>query len=266
MPERGCGSRQQGGVYLCVESSFFGFSIEHFLVDPPTPWEGGQLRAPMLVVGQDDVKHVVLGVGKEFYPYVPDFVEEARVLGVSKRIPYNFDWSQLTPGRSKLLLAHSRAIPTFPFAVEPWCPWERCTFTHMGGRSGPCPTHTAKAKEPHAPELGNLWSLSALQSHGKVHTVGKGGIVHELHGGKVTVTTPSVSYDVPFPRDFPYRKRKADVFRGIPPDIDRLTYEAGIVLRFTQFHTEFVNRKGAAPKDLAERVEKAGFKMAVVPE
>jgi len=120
--ERGCGLRAENALYAVCGTSPYGKPIEHFLVDPPTEWRGGRLRAPMLVADKRGVNHILLGVGARYYPFVPDFVEEVRRLGASKRIPDDFDLTKLTPGRSKMVLIHPRAIPQFKFNVKTVCP------------------------------------------------------------------------------------------------------------------------------------------------
>ena len=117
-----CGDRVEGGVYVAIGTSDFGLSIEHFMVDPPIPWKGPQLRAPMVVSDSKGVKHILLGIGKNFYPTVPSFIDEARAMGVSKRLPRDFKPEGLTPGQSKLILVHPKAVPQFPYKVEYKCP------------------------------------------------------------------------------------------------------------------------------------------------
>ncbi|MBE0427970.1 MAG: hypothetical protein IBX72_15185 [Nitrospirae bacterium] len=105
---RGCGSRQPGGLYVCCGLSPKGKPIEHFLVDPPVPYEYGSFRSPVLIE-KEEVNHILLWVGAEYYPYVTDFIEETRRFGVSKRIPKNFPIEKLTRG-SMMFLVHPEAI------------------------------------------------------------------------------------------------------------------------------------------------------------
>lgn len=117
-----CGSRTEDSLYACIETSPLGLPVEAFLVDPSLPWKGPQLRAPMIIADSKGVKHVFLGIGKQYYPTVPSFVDEAGIKGVSKRLPRDFDPEGLTPGQSKLILIHPKAIPRFPYNVEYTCP------------------------------------------------------------------------------------------------------------------------------------------------
>lgn len=112
----------EGGLYACVGTSALGLPIENFLVDPPLPWKGPQLRAPMVISDSKGVKHILIGVGQKYYPDVPSFIDEARTQGVSKRLPRDFKPEGLTLGQSKLILAHPKAVPRFPYKVEYTCP------------------------------------------------------------------------------------------------------------------------------------------------
>ncbi|MBU2722906.1 hypothetical protein [Acidithiobacillus ferridurans] len=109
---RGCGSRVKGGVYLCTGLSKHGSPIEAFLIDPVPPFKGEPFRAPILMEDpqQNGIYHAVVWVGAEFYPSLVDYVEETRVKGASRRIPSGFDFSKLTPGKSRMIFVHPRAF------------------------------------------------------------------------------------------------------------------------------------------------------------
>ena len=192
MVVRGCGSRVEGGVYVCADTSPFGKPIYAFLVDPVIEWRGPKvLRSPMIIEDRNGVNHLVLGVGVKFYPYIPDYVEEARVYGVSKRVPRNFDFSVLTPNRSRLLLVHRRAIPTFRYEVErPWCP-KSIVDKHR------C--------------VGDLWALSSLDFVTEKHE-----LLGETGDGFVKVKTPSVEYTVSKAYANSKPTYKAGIFLMIP--------------------------------------------------
>ena len=108
MAKRGCGYRIEGGLYLCCGMSLFGQPIEEFLVDPSMLTDLQPSRAPQLVEHTGGIYHVVIWVGEAFYPLVPDFIEEARKLGISRRVPKGFDFSKLGP-QSRMILAHRKA-------------------------------------------------------------------------------------------------------------------------------------------------------------
>ena len=110
---RGCGSRVVGGVYAEVKTGDEGIPIEAFLVDPPSPVDAqalGLTDKGVRLVQLGDTWHVFDIVGEKHYPYVADFVEEGRRMGVSRRLPSNLDFSKIDPEKSRLVLLHRRAI------------------------------------------------------------------------------------------------------------------------------------------------------------
>jgi hypothetical protein len=125
---RGCGTREPGGAYLAVPLGPDGKPIEHFLIDPPFVVDANALGlAPVgtTMIERDEVTHVLDVVGREHYPTVAEFIEEATRLGVSRRISGTADFSRLGP-RSRLLLLHAHAdIANAPqFASTRRCPSE----------------------------------------------------------------------------------------------------------------------------------------------
>lgn len=225
MTERGCGTRPDDSLYACVDASASGKDITFFLVDPVVAWNGPKtLRAPMIVQDRQKIKHVIMGVGKAWYPFVPDFVEEAQKMGVSKKLPRNFDLSGSTPGKTKLLLMHPRAIANFPFKID----------------YVKCPKGIEK---PHNC-IGALWHLSALKDFGDKHHVER-----DYEVLMVKITTPSVSYYVSEP---------------IKPKEHVENYQAGVFLAFQNWHFEYVNRKRRVPSKLSERIKDAGFRLDVM--
>src|SRR5205823_14400296 len=118
---RGCGYRQPGRAYFAVPLAPGGRPVEEFLIDPPVVIEDaarlGLTSVGMGVFERDGVTHVVDIVGREHYPTVAEFVDEARRLGVSRRAPRTIDYAQIT-AQSRLLLAHthltSRTQPSSP--------------------------------------------------------------------------------------------------------------------------------------------------------
>lgn len=231
--QRGCGSRSANSLYVCADTSIFGKDLYFFLVDPPVPWRGSQLRAPMLIEDGKNLNHLALGIGKSFYPYVSDFVEEGRRMGISKKVPRNYDLSGLTPGKSRLLLIHPRAIPQFKYALSKfWCPKD---------------IHEHILRENEFPGcIGDLWSLSGLSSHPRTLKHGNPHLVVEIPETDVSqnhirIETPSCHYVVNKP------------LSAKEPQL----YSSGIILMFPRFHFEWVGDK--APDPLKKRMEKAGF-------
>lgn len=122
---RGCGYRREGKAYITSATSPWGMPIEHFLVCPPfVVYEDQFGIAPQGISvvdaawrGQPGVYDAFDWVGMEHYPWVPDFVEEARNFGTSRLPQPNFPFHMLTED-SRHFFLHSRAAivdPTLPF-------------------------------------------------------------------------------------------------------------------------------------------------------
>lgn len=246
MPTRGCGERKEGGLYLTVPLSPYGKPVEAFLVDPVIPWTGGTLRGPeMFNLPDEQVKHVVLGVGASFYPYCPDYVEETRVMGISKRVSLNIDLSGLVPGESRLLLMHPKAIPEFVYVIP--------AFGQMIPKGADKNPECPKGKVEAHLCVGDLWPLSVMdppnQSSDKhsITTYMETGSEVQRH----TITTPSTKYVVSLDGQV---QRHGDEF------------SAGIFLKFPYFTFEFVSKSGNVPRKVAEKFEASKFDLSVVPE
>jgi hypothetical protein len=141
-PERGCGYRTQGGLYLEVPLSPFGRPVEDFLICEPIQPTFDLPVQGQLPFWKRDTLHLLDWIGQCFYPNVADWIEETRVLGVSSKVSIQLadrtagnetDLSvleALTPD-SRLYFAHPRAylhniqayIRALTFTDEPWkCP------------------------------------------------------------------------------------------------------------------------------------------------
>ena len=115
---RGCGERKAGDLYLCVGQSEGGKPIEHFMLDPPIPWHKGHFQGCELFTRSDGIVDIIMWVGAEHYPFIPDFIEEARHHGISKKIPRSGDYSMLTPFKSTLMLVHPRCIHNVQYNLK----------------------------------------------------------------------------------------------------------------------------------------------------
>ena len=112
MPERGCGRRTKGGVYAECPLSPFGTPIEAFLVEPPIEIDRQSLGLSEIgvkLLDKDGITNIYDWVGERFYPNVADFVEEVRVMGLSRRLPRTLDFARITQ-RSRIVLIHRRAM------------------------------------------------------------------------------------------------------------------------------------------------------------
>ena len=110
---RGCGTRQQGGIYAETGLAPEGVLIEFYFIDPPKPYEI-EHKVGVELVELDGVTHVMDWIGEGHYPYVADFIEEVRNFGLSRRLPRSLDFSKLDH-RSKIICVHARAIITNRF-------------------------------------------------------------------------------------------------------------------------------------------------------
>lgn len=96
---RRCGNRIQGGVYIELPLSKYGEPIESFICDPAiivTADLAVPERGVVLRTGPGGQQMLLDYIGENNYPNVLDFIEEVRTQGLSRRIPENFDFSQLT--------------------------------------------------------------------------------------------------------------------------------------------------------------------------
>ena len=127
---RGCGSRKKGGIYAETLLSAKGRPLEDFLFDPPLllPLEelGVTPRGVKIFTAPDGATHILDWVGERYYPYVADFVEEVRRMGMSRRLPRTLDFSRLD-SRSRVILIHARAwienaAEYFAAMGQPWPP------------------------------------------------------------------------------------------------------------------------------------------------
>ena len=124
---RGCGYRQPGGAYFAVPLGPGGRPIEEFLIDPPVviddPARLGLASVGVTLIERDGVTHVIDIVGREHYPTVAAFIDEARRLGISRRAPRTIDFARITQA-SRLLLAHPHAdiANAAEFPCEARCP------------------------------------------------------------------------------------------------------------------------------------------------
>jgi hypothetical protein len=122
---RGCGEREPGGVYAESGLSPHGRPLEEFLFDPPLPIPEGLdlINKPLLwqrtlasgepALDENDLPifDLLIWVGAEHYPYCPDYLEETRRYGASRRLNPNLDLSQLSRS-SRMILAHPHVLNT----------------------------------------------------------------------------------------------------------------------------------------------------------
>lgn len=228
---RGCGSRTENSLYICVPISPFGRPVEYFLLDPPKLTNLKPFRTPIIIEHKDKkVKDVAIWVGEQFYPFVPDFIEETREMGISRRIPRNFPIEKLTPHKSRMFFIHSRAIPAFGCDTGKECP--------------------RKLKHDKDTCVFDLWSLSALTDFGEKHKV---TVIDE---DNVQITTPSVKYQTSIPHKPPLNLEQKKSY----------PYQTGIFCSFWVSHLEYINKDGKIPTELRKKIKKTDWDIMVMKE
>lgn len=150
---RECGNRKEGGTYATCPLSKYGKPLEHFVICKPVHIVADDYNLSNVGVklvdveelcltckgvapvkkakqkyqeacrdcdgtGTETVTHVFDIVGQEYYPNVADFLEEARRLGVSRRLELedSRQYARLSK-RSRLMLLHHRAIIDNPLNI-----------------------------------------------------------------------------------------------------------------------------------------------------
>ncbi len=114
---RGCGERTPGGVYIECGLSPVGRPFADFLIDPPLALPAGLgketlANKPQLWTDPDTgAVHLVIWIGEEHYPYLADFVEEAKRAGISRKLSPHLlerpDFGRISLA-SRMILAHPR--------------------------------------------------------------------------------------------------------------------------------------------------------------
>jgi hypothetical protein len=146
---RGCGDREPGGVYAESGLSPWGRPLEEFLFDPPLPLPEGldlvnktQVWPRTLATGEQardgdelPIYDLLIWVGAEHYPHLPDYIEELRRYGASRRLNANLDLSLLSCS-SRMILAHPYTLNTawqtqlVPQVCKKAVPGHDTTFEH----------------------------------------------------------------------------------------------------------------------------------------
>jgi hypothetical protein len=168
---RRCGNRVEGGIYLEVPLSAYGEPIESFICDTAIivtddleiPERGVVLRT-----GANGQQMLLDYIGENNYPNVLDFIEEVRVQGLSRRIPANFDFSQLN-GEVMYCAVHKRGY----VHNEPWYrqfaqanPLRDETRGISFETPWPCPRHKHTIDGTHEQPCSAVWWHDVKPGHG----------------------------------------------------------------------------------------------------
>ena len=255
--DRGCGQRKDQALYACcglAPPGSMGSPVESFIIDPPILWDQGAFRGVQFVERDGGPPDLLLWVGAENYPTVPDFVEEGRRMGFCKRIPTgdlkddgtfakgNNNYGEVVPYVSRMILVHPRAVIDDSYQVQ---------LQEMGDGSVPHITRHAGACD----QAGNIhhiehgigepctfatWDLSAT----------KAWPGHDIVSSVETVTriqTPSCDYQVRTPIEV-----GGQAFDPQGEDTAPVAYSPGVFLTLPLSHFEYVNQDGSV--DLPEPV------------
>jgi hypothetical protein len=111
-----CGQGRQGGeLYLVSGLTSGGSAIETLLMDLPMQVDAEEMGISAIGIqtfmDPDGITHVLDWVGEASYPEVADFVEEARIKGISRKISHTAPIEGLSSD-SRLYLLHPRAVVT----------------------------------------------------------------------------------------------------------------------------------------------------------
>jgi len=179
-------------VYLCTGLSENGIPINAFLIDPVKMMDVDCFRAPIVIPDTVDPEllHIAIWIGREHYASPIDYVEEVKRLGASRRIPENFDFSVLTPGKSRMMFIHPLAFTELIHEAD--CPVEGFHPNEGHGETVAC--------------LGAHWryakSLGSIVADGPVGTVGSvGQCLYPLEQSQIEVDpkdfSPGIFFQLP---------------------------------------------------------------------
>jgi len=231
---RGCGERSKGGFYACSGFSPYGRPIEHFLFCPPHYYSGKFSRAPKLAdVGDGSNNGIITWIGAEYYPYPSDFIEEAKLLGVSRRIPATWPVDKLTLP-AWLVCMHSKARLMNALSMGMTTP-AYCPIGVHSDRAAPPSVTLEKC-------LGRSWEL-APQTSWRSPITGKKECEID---GYASRRIGSTKYQV-FPPEYALRSQAFEIVKGIE-SIVAPAYERGMFAMFPLSHFEWI-RSGKKEED-----------------
>ncbi len=224
---RGCGDRARGGIYACSGFSPDGRPIEHFLFCPPHYYGEKFHRAPKLAdVGAGVNNGMITWIGAEYYQFPSDFIEEAKLQGVSRRIPATWPIDKLTLP-AWLVCVHAKA---------------RLMNALSMGMTTPayCPKviHSDPARHDIGMPicLGRSWEL-APETNWTSPITGK----KEDEEGHHTRRIGSTRYAV-FPPEYALRSQAIEIVKGREAIVTP-AYEPGVFAIFPLTHFEYVLTK-----------------------
>jgi len=124
---RGCGTRTKGAAYVEVGMAVDGHPLADFLVCPPhvvDPSALGLSPIGMAAIERQGVTHLVDWIGEAFYPNICDFIEEAALFGVSRKLNVTKEIADKLTTDSRLLCVHRKA--SWPAEPEKLRTFHKC--------------------------------------------------------------------------------------------------------------------------------------------
>ena len=245
--ERGCGTRAEGGLYICVPTGSSGIPVEAFVLDPPIPWNEGPFRGARLHKRDTGVTDLLLWVGAEYYPTVADFVVEGARHGFSKRVPVHreADYSSLDQD-SRILLIHPRAIVKGSYELRPVLQGIKPLIQRPDPQAPRDCTHALRrVEDKDTPDLSCTfctWDLGVAFDTPAHRIIERTSVT-------TVVQTPSVQYSVMTPLYYD----------------DPVEYSAGVILQLPFHHFEYVSRDSQLPDSVASAVGQNRNRTVITP-
>ena len=245
--ERGCGTRAEGGLYVCVPTSSTGIPVEAFVIDPPIPWSEGPFRGARLHKRSNGVTDLLLWVGAEYYPTIADFIVEGSRHGFSKRVPTHreADYSVLTSD-SRILLVHPRAIVTGGYELRPVLDGVKPHVLRPDPNAPRDCTHALRrVEDTDTPTLSctfAMWDIGGVAFDCPTHQI------VERTSITTVIQTPSVRYSV------------------MTPVYADVQYAPGVFMQLPFHHFEYVSRADQLPDSVQNAVGQNRNRTVITPQ
>ncbi|MBU1621875.1 MAG: hypothetical protein KKF27_21910 [Gammaproteobacteria bacterium] len=222
---------------MCTGLAENGVPVESFVVDPPIAWDDEFFRGIRLRerhVEGEVIFDAMMFVGAQNYAYPPDFVEEVRRLGMSKRVPISSVLQKLQPHKSRIYLIHNRCI--FPDGYKLHgvhrSAYPKIERPHIRGEH----MHGLFRSEEDEQCTFSLWDISSLYS-GKNRSIEPLYDEGNLVGDAVKIKLAGISYGVMKPEEIGGQKVHET---GLGP---MMVFTPGIFMAIPFTHFEYVNKE-----------------------
>ena len=162
--ERGCGFRQEEGIYWELGFSEHGEPLERFIICPSAPIDAkavGLAPVGVQLFEIAGVHHILDWIGAMSYPNPTDFLEEARRFGVSRRCELHAKNFRKLTKDSRLVTVHPAGFITNhkhywkerigmkDVFFDPYYTWDHCPTSNA--------EHLRDVNSPTWPMCAGLW-------------------------------------------------------------------------------------------------------------